>query len=111
MASVLSLGCARRFTCVVIMHQVMMVPILQVEKQRRGEAAEGNLLENKNEAPAGKMMAAPRSQKKSRLRAKSLESDLGSSPTSTLWKPSDLEQVTSPFWVSVSHLQNEDQEG
>lgn len=37
MASVLSLGCARRFTCVVIMHQVMMVPILQVEKQRRGE--------------------------------------------------------------------------
>lgn len=76
-----------------------------------GEVAEGNLLENKNEAPAGKMMAAPRSQKKSRLRAKSLESDLGSSPTSTLWKPSDLEQVTSPFWVSVSHLQNEDQEG
>lgn len=75
-----------------------------------GEAAEGNLLENKNEVPVGKMMAAPRSQK-SWLTAKSLESDLGSNPASTLWKPSDLEQVTSPFWVSVSHLQNENQEG
>lgn len=47
--------------------------------------------------PSNKMTRVPRSQKKTWLRAKSLESDLGSNSAFILWKPFDLEQVTSTF--------------
>ena len=63
--------------------------------------SKGNLSENKKEMPAGPMMGAQRSHEKSRVRANSPESVLGSNPASTLWQPLDLEQVTSPSWVWV----------